>query len=406
MCIAPSGPALTAVLSGDSLQAKHAHRSAKRQYAAAELLTSSVPQLLDALVRGRPPPLERLWDALRYTRSGHLDPLAAGRIARVLASVLAARGDEVLQHLRATSERASTENRGASRTGSAPGGALSALVRHVSLQPIADLFVRLLDPPDPQAGDADHPGGWGMARNTDEERVGGSSPSAASEAPRASVLELLAGSDIIQALTSSAMAPFAPPCTRYAASGQDRQLQEETIAASLAVVLAMTRRLLFLNTLGVSLPPAIFVYAGGSATSALASALDLALIAEGEGHPLPLRRLLLSMRDLIEVTVPPPPMEDDGFGGGLGGGGASGRLLPAWPPPPPASRACEGAGDPPRQCPPQQRTAARPTPPATAGWRVPRRVAPTVACARRQRWKRCGAYRVFTRKRVFLVKSS
>jgi len=327
MCIAPSGPALTAVLSGDSLQAKHAHHSAKRQYAAAELLTSSVPQLLDALVCGRPPPLERLWDALRYTRSGHLDPLAAGRIARVLASVLAARGDEVLQHLRATSERASTENRGASRTGSAPGGALSALVRHVSLQPIADLFVRLLDPPDPQEGDADQAGGWGLARNTDEERVGGSSPSAASEAPRASVLELLAGSDIIQALTSSAMAPYAPPYTRYAASGPDLQLREETIAASLAVVLAMTRRLLFLDTLGVAVPPAIFVYAGGSATSALASALDVALIAEEEGHPLPLRRLLLSMRDLIEVTVPPPPVEIDGYGGGLGGGGASGSAM-------------------------------------------------------------------------------
>lgn len=314
LCIEPSGPALAAVLSGDADRAKAAHHSAKRQYAAAEVLTASVPQLLDALVCGRPPPLERLWDALRHTPAGELDTLAAGRITRVLASVLASRGDELLQYLCAANQRTGSD-------AAEPGGALSALVRHVALPVVADLFVRLLDTPDQQEGESDSTGGSGLMRSSDEGPAA-SSPLAPSDAPRPAALQLLSDCNIIVALTTSAVTQS--PSSSAAGGGADQLLREETVTACFTTVLAMSRRLLYLHTVGVEVPPAIFVYAGGPATDALGGSLDAALTAESDDRPLPLRRLLVAVRELMEAAMPPPSSDGDVTEGGLGGAGGSG----------------------------------------------------------------------------------
>lgn len=312
LCIEPSGPALAAVLSGDAARAKAAHHSAKRQYAAAEVLTASVPQLLDALVCGLPPPLERLWDALRRTPPGRLDNLAAGRITRVLVSVLASRGEELLRFL------CTANGRSVSSKAAAPGGALSALVRHVSLPVVADLFVRLLDTPDQQEGEPDPAGGSGLVRSSDEEP----SASAHSEAPRAAALQLLADCDVVVALITSTVSQLSSSSS--AGDGADQLLREETVTSSLTTVLAITRRLLYLHTVGVVVPPAIFVYAGGPATDAIGGALDAALIAEADGQPLPLRRLLVAMRELMDAAMPPPSGDGDSLEGGLGGAAGAG----------------------------------------------------------------------------------
>lgn len=313
LCIAPSGPALAAVLSGDAARAKAAHHSAKRQYAAAEVLTASVPRLLDALVCGRPPPLERLWDALRHTPPGGLDNLAAGRITRVLAAVLASRGEELLRHLCAANGRS------VSSKAAAPGGALSALVRHVSLPVVADLFVRLLDTPDQQEGEPDPAGGSGLVRSSDEEP----SASAHAEAPRAAALQLLADCDVVVVLITSAVSQFSSSSS--AGGGADQLLREETVTATLTTVVAITRRLLYLHTVGVEVPPAIFVYANGPAADAIGGALDAALSAEANGQPLPLRRMLVAMRELMDAAMPPPSGDgnspESGLGGAAGAGG-------------------------------------------------------------------------------------
>lgn len=299
---------------GDADQAKAAHHSAKRQYAAAEVLTASVPQLLDALVCGRPPPLERLWDALRHTPAGQLDTLAAGRITRVLSSVLASRGEELLHYLCEANGRAASE-------AAAPGGALSALVSHVALPVVADLFVRLLDTPDQPEGEPDAACGSGLVRCSDEEPAA-PAPSASSEAPRPAALRLLADCDVVVALTTSSVSQLSLPSA--AGGGANQLLREETVTACLTTVLAITRRLLYLHTVGVAVPPAIFVYAGGPATDALGRALDAALSAEAGGQALPLRQLLVALKELMDAAMPPPSTDGDGGEGGLGGPGGGG----------------------------------------------------------------------------------
>ncbi|GAB0497866.1 hypothetical protein MMPV_009203 [Pyropia vietnamensis] len=317
LCIEPSGSALAAVLSGDADQAKAAHHSAKRQYAAAEVLTASVPQLLDALVCGRPPPLERLWDALRHTPAGQLDTFAAGRITRVLSSVLASRGEELLHYLCIANGPAASE-------AAAPGGALSALVSHVALPVVADLFVRLLDAPDEPEGEPDPSCGSGLVRSSDEE-PSAAVPSASSEVPRPAALQLLADCDVVVALIASSVSQL--PLPSAAGSGADQLLREETVTACLTTVVAMTRRLLYLHTVGVAVPAAIFVHAGGPATDALGRALDVALTAEADGQALLLRQLLVALKELMDAAMPPPSTDGDGgeggFGGPGGGGGAS-----------------------------------------------------------------------------------
>lgn len=273
-----------------------------------------MPQLLDALVCGRPPPLELLWDALRHTPAGGLDTLAAGRITRVLASVLASRGEELLRYLCAANGRAGS---GAA----APGGALSALVRHVALPVVADLFVRLLDTPDQQEGEPDPASSGGLVRSLDENPAT-LSPSGPSEAPRPAALQLLAGCDVIVALTISAVTQS--PSSSAAGGGADQLLREETVTACFTTVLAMTRRLLYLHTVGVEVPPAIFVYAGGPTTDALGGALDAALAAEADGQPLALRRLLVAVTELMDAAMPPRSSDGDVAEGGLGGAGGGG----------------------------------------------------------------------------------
>lgn len=296
----------------------------KYPFVASEVLCADVPRIQDAMTRS-PDLLYSILSALDAAPAGRMETMRATYVAKVVGALLRARSPLVLAHLAARSRP----------------DLITSLLRQVALLPVADLLVRLLDPPpSPYALAMDSldagTGGWeGLCSSVDPSA---SNPMAPSPSVPVAALQLLARTDVLARLVGVIADHAVPAGTLGPAAGglgadgsgdgvavvtaggggnvevpDDRRVREAALANAAGTLLELSRQLLQIRASGVAIPDPLNVFARGDLCGQL---LDAGLAAAAAGYPGALHIALDTLGRLLttpaNVALVPPAEQGDG----------------------------------------------------------------------------------------------
>lgn len=332
---APAG--LRAVGAANSQANTPDKRLYKYPFVASEVLCADVPRIQDAMTRS-PEPLYSVLASLDAAPAGRMEAMRATYAVKVVGALLRSRSGVVLAHL------------GSRRRPDL----VTSLLRQLALAPVADLLVRLLEPPSPPPAPTPvdpldgGTGGWeGLCLG------GGDSSAAVGAAPGGvavptAALQLLARTDVLGRLVSVIAEQAVPAAGQGGAAAasdsdgdgsvsgsddgaggggtggggrgaspavedpEDRRVREATLANAAATLLELSRELLQLRASGAAIPDPLNVFGRGDLCGRL---LDAGLTAAAAGHSEALHIALDTLGRLLTTPANVPAPAAGGEGG-------------------------------------------------------------------------------------------